>query len=135
MVLSSRGAKNYLKIDHNVNPRSDLRVYAERRIKEGKMTKRQLNFLERNEACHANSMESFPVFVASVLFATAAGVDASTINYRCAIYTVARIGYAVAYLTIETYKLSGLRTLFWYVGTLTCLNLLWSTGTILNSTL
>lgn len=135
MLLSSRLAKNILGIDHNVNPRSDLTVYAARKLKEGKITKRQLNFLERNEACHANSMENFPVFVASVLFATAAGIDASTINYRCALYTVARIGYAVAYLTTESYKLSAVRTLFWYVGTLTCLTLLWSTGAVLNASM
>lgn len=133
-ILSTRGAKNYLKIDHNVNPRSDINVYAQRAVTEGKMTKRQFNFLQRNEGCHANSVEHFPMFVAAVLFATTAGVDAAKINNRCAMYTIARIIFAVAYLAIENYHMSYLRSVAWWASNFVCFSLLWSAGAIFNVT-
>lgn len=133
VVLSTRPAKNYLKIDHNVNPRSDIIKYGERAVADGKMTKRQLNFLQRNEACHANSMENFPLFVAAAVFATIAGVKPALINTNCMAYTMARIVYAFSYLTVESYALSYTRSLSWWAANVFCLRMLWAAGNAFNA--
>lgn len=132
VVLSTRGTKNYYGIDHNSNPRSDTTVYGERAVKEGKMTQQQLKFLQRNEACHANSMEHFPVFAAATLFATTSGVAAQQVNIGCAVYTIARLVYAAAYLKIERGSLTYIRSAAWWVGNISCFYLLWRAGTVLN---
>ncbi|KAK5080857.1 hypothetical protein LTR70_009517 [Exophiala xenobiotica] len=132
--LSTRGLKNYLKIDHNVSPREDTSKYGERAVAEGMITRRQLNLLKRNEGAHANSVENFPVFVASTLFATVAGVSNAQINGACTIYTAARIVFAVSYLAIERAKYSYVRSLAWWAGNLACLNLLWAAGKALDIT-
>lgn len=131
-VLSTRGAKNYLKLDHNVNPRQDVTKYGQQAVTKGKLTQRQLNFLQRNEACHANSTEHYPVFAAAVLFATTTLVDVGKINYMCAIYTMSRVVYAVAYFAFESHGLSYIRSLAWWSGNFACLNLLWAAGKALN---
>jgi len=132
--LSTRGLKNYLKIDHNVSPREDTSKYGERAVAEGKITQRQLNLLKRNEGAHANSMEHFPMFVASTLFATVAGVSNAQINGACAIYTAARIVFAISYLVIEKAEYSYIRSLAWWAGNFACLNLLWAAGKALDKT-
>ena len=130
--LSSRGLKQYLKIDHNVSPREDTTRYGERAAAAGKITQRQLNLLKRNEGAHANSVEHFPVFAAAALFATVAGVSNTQINGACAIYTAARVVFAVCYLTIERVHLTYFRSLAWWVGNFACLNLLWAAGKAMN---
>jgi len=134
VFLSSRGLKHYLKIDHNVSPREDVSKYGERAVAEGKITKRQLNLAKRNEAAHANSMEHFPVFAASAIFATVAGVSNPHINGVCTIYTTARIVYAVSYLVIEKVEYSYIRSLAWWASNIACLNLFWAAGKALNKT-
>ncbi|GLA24594.1 hypothetical protein AnigIFM63604_002214 [Aspergillus niger] len=64
-ILSTRPAKRLLRIDHNVAPREDLQVYGEAAVQAGKITRRQLNRLKRQEAAHANAVEGFPLFVAA----------------------------------------------------------------------
>ncbi|KAK5946407.1 hypothetical protein PMZ80_000550 [Knufia obscura] len=135
VFLSSRGLKNYLKIDHNVSPRDDVANYGERAVAEGKITQRQLNLAKRNEGAHANSMEHFPVFATSVVFATVAGVSNAHINGACAVYTAARIVYAVSYLVIERVEHSYIRSLAWWASNVACLNLLWTAGGALNRTI
>jgi len=126
IVLSSRILKQHLKIDHNVNPREDVAKYGERAVAAGKITQRQLNLVKRNEAAHANSMEHFPVFAASALFATIAGVSNTHINGACAVYTAARVVYAVSYLAIEKFQYSYIRSLAWWISNFVCMNLLWA---------
>lgn len=132
VFLSARVAKMVLKVDNNINPRLDLSTYGQRAVTDGKMTKRQLAFLQRNESCHANSMEHFPVFAAAAIFATIAGVRTTRINTVCAVYTAARIGYAAAYLTIERVKYTNIRSLAWWVSNAACISLLWSAGKAMN---
>ena len=132
IVLSSRLLKHYLKIDHNVCPREDVSKYGERALAAGKITQRQLNLVKRNEAAHANSMEHFPVFAASAVFATVAGVSNTHINGACAIYTAARIVFAISYLTVERVKYSYVRSFAWWVSNFACLNLFWVAGNTMN---
>lgn len=132
VVLSARVGKMMLKIDHNVNPRLDLAKYGERAVTEGKMTRRQLNFLQRNESCHANSMEHFPVFAAASIFATISGVKTTKINTACAIYTAARITYAIAYLSTERVKFTSVRSLAWWTSNAACIYMLWSAGKVMH---
>lgn len=133
VVLSARMAKMMLKLDHNINPRLDLSKYGQRAVAEGKITRAQLNFLHRNESCHANSMEHFPVFAAAAIFATVGGVDSITINTACTVYTASRVGYAIAYLAFERVGLTYLRSLAWWISNLVCIYLYWSAGKALNA--
>ena len=66
--------------------------------------------------------------MAATLFATVAGVDGTVINRGCVIYTIARVAFAVAYLGIETYRLSYLRSALWWTGNYGCITLLWAAG-------
>lgn len=128
VVLAPRPAKIYLKLDHNVSPREDLTKYGDAAVKSGKISQRQLNFLKRNEACHANSMEHFPVLVAAVVMAILAGLPNETLNRACVWYTAARLVYAVSYLTAEDRASSMVRSVAWWVGNGTCIRLLWLSG-------
>lgn len=134
VILSTRGTKLYLKIDHNVNPRQDAVKYGERAVKEGKITQRQLDFLHRNEGAHQNAMDSFPVFTSAMIFATIAGVSNERINFACTIYTAARIAFAVLYLTVEKSRgLSLVRSLAWWTGNIACMRLFWAAGQAINA--
>ncbi|CAI7621809.1 unnamed protein product [Penicillium glandicola] len=79
-LLSSRTLKQWYGLDHQVSPREDLAKYGEAAVREGKITRRQLDMLKRNESAHANAVENFPLLVAGVLFASLAGVPAQKIN-------------------------------------------------------
>ncbi|KAJ9602468.1 hypothetical protein H2200_013011 [Cladophialophora chaetospira] len=119
VFLSARSLKNSYKIDHNISPREDLTKYGEKYVQDGKLTRKQLNLLKRNEAAHANSMEHFPVFVGSVLFATVSAVKPEVINGVCLAYGVARLVYAAAYLLVDRdVRLSYVRSLSWWAGSL-----------------
>jgi hypothetical protein len=64
-VLSSRTIKQYYGIDHNASPRQDLNKYAETYIRESKMTRRQIEQIQRCEAASANSVEGYTLFIGS----------------------------------------------------------------------
>lgn len=128
VVLSARFAKMRLKIDHNTNPRLDLVKYGQKAVSEGKMTKKQLDFLHRVESCHANSMEHFPVAVGAFVFATIAGVKNVNINTACAVYTASRISFAIAYLVIERLEYTYVRSLAWWTSNFACIYLYWTAG-------
>ncbi|KIV78884.1 hypothetical protein PV11_06489 [Exophiala sideris] len=133
VFFSSRFLKNSYGIDHNVNPREDVARFGERAVQEGKITQKQLNLLKRNEALHANAVDHFPMFIGSALFATVAKVPNETVNRACLVYTIARLVYAAAYLTIDKVALSYIRSLAWWAGNFTCMYLLWQSGKALNS--
>ncbi|EXJ77519.1 hypothetical protein A1O3_09746 [Capronia epimyces CBS 606.96] len=133
VLLSSRLLKKIYGIDHNVNPREDVARFGEKAVQDGKITRKQLNLLKRNEAAHANSVEHFPMFIGSVLFAVVSSVGNETINRACVIYSVARIVYAVVYLTVDTEQLSYTRSLTWWTSNISCLYLLWQSGKALNA--
>ncbi|KAI9929528.1 hypothetical protein ASPWEDRAFT_111674 [Aspergillus wentii DTO 134E9] len=131
-LLSSRTLKQYYGIDHNVSPREDLIKYGDAAVREGKITRKQLDMLKRNEAAHANAVENFTLLVAGVLFATVAGVTAEMINISSCAYTVARVLYAIAYIGIEDSRWSQLRGVTWWAGNLCCLAMLWKAWVNIN---
>ncbi|KAK6380016.1 hypothetical protein LTS17_006090 [Exophiala oligosperma] len=68
VALSSRPWKQSVGIDHNGSPRQDLTKYAEAAIREGKMTRAQLDRIYRIEAASANSTDGFAFFATSAAF-------------------------------------------------------------------
>ncbi|KAK3984624.1 hypothetical protein QBC44DRAFT_10377 [Cladorrhinum sp. PSN332] len=124
-ILSSRTLKQYYGIDHQESPRYDLVKYGEAAVKSGKLTKKQLNMLQRCESASANSVENYTFFVGAIGFATLAGVERTLINRWALAYTVARVAYGAAYIFIENRKTAALRGLFWWVGNVSCFGLLW----------
>lgn len=125
MILASRGMKAQLGLDHNLSPREDVAKYGEAAVQSGKITREQLDKLKRNESAHAASIEYYSVLVGALLTAKQAGVPSYLIN-RCAlVYSLARVGYGVAYIYATTRRLSRIRTAFWFVSTTSCMYLLW----------
>jgi uncharacterized MAPEG superfamily protein len=57
-----------------------------------------------------------------------AGVDNGKMNGLMALYTVARFGYAVAYITIEGDVTSQIRGLLWWTGNICCLTMMGLAG-------
>ncbi len=134
VFLAARPLKMLYKIDHNISPREDLVKYGDKYVQDGKITRSQLNLLKRNEAAHANAMEHFPLFVGSVLFASAGAVSNQRINVGCLAYGVARVIYSAAYLGVgRDVRLSYVRSLSWWASTWACLWLLWESGKGLNA--
>ncbi|KAL4888991.1 hypothetical protein BDV59DRAFT_187665 [Aspergillus ambiguus] len=127
-LLSSRTLKQFYGIDHQEAPREDLSKYGEAAVRDGKITRAQLDMLKRNEAAHANAVENFTLLVASVLSASHAGVPAQTINAAAASYTLARAVYGAVYILIGHRHWSQVRGLVWWWGNLSCLFLLWKAG-------
>ncbi|TKA66380.1 hypothetical protein B0A55_09604 [Friedmanniomyces simplex] len=132
-VLSSRTPKQILGIDHNVSPREDLANYGEAAVRSGKITQKQLEALRRLESASANSVENFTLFVGAMLFALVAGLPATEVNGTGLVYTVARVGYAAAYVFVDKPRLSRARGVMWWVGNFACLSLLWIGGRAINS--
>lgn len=130
-ILSSRTLKQWYGIDHQASPREDLTKYGEAAVRDGKITRRQLSMLKRNEAAHANSVENFPLLVAGVLFASLAGVPAQMVNAAALSYTVARVVYGAVYILVDHPTWSYVRGLVWWWGNLSCFFLLLKAGRIL----
>ncbi|CAG8893028.1 unnamed protein product [Penicillium egyptiacum] len=130
-LLSSRTLKQWYGLDHQVSPREDLTKYGEAAVREGKITRRQLDMLKRNESAHANAVENFPLLVAGVLFASLAGVPAQKINAAALSYTVARIVYGAVYILVDHPNWSQVRGLVWWWGNSSCLFLLWKAAELL----
>lgn len=65
VLMSTRVQKNFYGLDHNVMPRDDLSKYGEAAVQAGKLDRRTLNKLKRQEAAHANAQEGYPFFVAA----------------------------------------------------------------------
>ncbi|MEL1263287.1 MAPEG family protein [Pseudoxanthomonas putridarboris] len=66
----------------------------------------------RAHAAQLNGFESFPIFVAGVLMAQAAGVAPHTIAILAVVFTLARVLHGVFYLANQ----HGLRSLVWFVA-------------------
>lgn len=77
---------------------------------------------------HANAIESYPFFTSAVLLGLHAKVETGTLNGIMALYTIARLAYAVAYVMIESDTTSQIRGLLWWVGNLCCLSMMWMAG-------
>ncbi|TVY56065.1 hypothetical protein LCER1_G003706 [Lachnellula cervina] len=130
-ILSTRFIKRRYKLDHNDSPREDVAKYGEAMVKEGKLSAKQLAMVKRWESAHANAVEGYTFFVASVmqtdlaslyqLLGLHAGVPTQTLNGLMAIYSLARIGFGISYIAIENEGKSWLRTLFWWTGNISCI--------------
>ncbi|TVY71484.1 hypothetical protein LSUE1_G008483, partial [Lachnellula suecica] len=57
IFLSARGVKRHFKLDHNLAPREDVAKYGEAMVREGKLSRKQLDLVKRWEAAHANAVE------------------------------------------------------------------------------
>ncbi|KAK4862657.1 hypothetical protein LT330_002790 [Penicillium expansum] len=130
-LLSSRTLKQWYGLDHQVSPREDLTKYGEAAVREGKITRRQLDMLKRNESAHANAVENFPLLVAGVLFASLAGVPAQRVNAAALSYTIARVVYGAVYIYVDHPTWSQVRGLVWWWGNSSCFFLLWKAGELL----
>ncbi|KAK0289167.1 hypothetical protein LTR35_000542 [Friedmanniomyces endolithicus] len=134
LVLASRTLKQIYGIDH-VSPREDLGKYGDATVRSGKLNQKQLEQLKRMESASANSVENYTLFVGAMLFGTMAGMPATDVNATGLAYTVARVGYAIAYVLIDAPSFSQVRGVSWWAGNLTCLRLLWVGGRSLNTTI
>ncbi|KAK4222680.1 hypothetical protein QBC38DRAFT_73136 [Podospora fimiseda] len=128
-ILSSRTLKQIYGIDHQESPRYDLIKYGEAAVKSGKITRSQLNMLQRCESASANSVENYTFFVAALGFATFSGVDRHLVNRWSLAYTVARIAYGISYILIERRRLAQIRGVLWWAGNVSCFGLLWGAYT------
>lgn len=132
-VLTTRPLKQMAGIDNNVSPREDVTKYGETAVREGKLSRAQLERIKRLESCHANSVENLPILMSALLFATYAGVPNYSINRTALIYSCARVAYAISYVYTTKEALSYLRSILWWTGTGNCLALLWSAGKAMNA--
>lgn len=100
----------------NRNPRnSDLKAKLKARLPAETYAK-----YERLEACHANSMESFPLFTAAIVLGNMAGLRKGELTGFAAWFLVVRLAYMAVYANTETRRLTLLRTGIWYVGVGLC---------------
>ncbi|GES66829.1 membrane-associated, eicosanoid/glutathione metabolism (MAPEG) protein [Aspergillus terreus] len=120
-AFSSRGAKIRLGLDNNVAPREDLTKAGEAAVASGRISRKTLDRLKRQEAAHLNAMEGYPFFVAGVLLAMYAGVPNETINKIGVWYTASRLAHAVAYVYIESRPWSFLRSIAWWSANASCI--------------
>jgi len=84
--------------------------------------------LKRWEGAQANSIEGYAFFAASVLFALHAGVEKARMNGFMALYSLSRVVYATAYITIESDGWSRIRSYSWWIGNLSCVGLIYFGG-------
>jgi hypothetical protein len=67
--MSARVIKRHYKLDHNTSPREDIQKYGTAMVKEGKLSRTQLD-REKWQSAHENCVEGYALFVAgSVSFA------------------------------------------------------------------
>ncbi|CAL5869956.1 uncharacterized protein PFLUO_LOCUS4189 [Penicillium psychrofluorescens] len=121
VLMSTRVQKNFYGLDHNVMPRDDLSKYGEAAVQAGKLDRRTLNKLKRQEAAHANAQEGYPFFVAAILVSLYAGVDNETINTIGVWYTASRVVFSLLYTYIESSGASYLRSVAWWSGNISCI--------------
>ena len=100
----------------NRNPRNtDLKAKLKARLPAETYAK-----YERLEACHANSMESFPLFTAAIVLGNLAGLKKEDLTSFAAYFLAVRIAYMAVYATHKTQGPTALRTGIWYVGVGLC---------------
>ncbi|KAK2761778.1 hypothetical protein FQN54_001606 [Arachnomyces sp. PD_36] len=63
LVFNSSYAKRRAKIFNPVSPRASVDEFGETAVKEGKISKKQLDMIKRTEAAHHNGIENFPFFM------------------------------------------------------------------------
>ncbi|KAH6614837.1 hypothetical protein C7974DRAFT_320077 [Boeremia exigua] len=109
-------SQGQLRTWDNRNPRAaDLKAALKARLPAARYAQ-----YERLEACHANSMESFPLFAAAVVLGHVAGLEERALSGFAAWFLVARVAYMAVYATHEAQGPTVLRTGIWYVGVGLC---------------
>ncbi|KAJ4323056.1 hypothetical protein N0V94_002080 [Neodidymelliopsis sp. IMI 364377] len=74
---------------------------------------------ERLEACHANSMESMPLFTTAIILGNVAGMKEDLTKFAAYFLTV-RFAYMIVYATHTTQGPTALRTGLWYASFALC---------------
>ncbi|OJJ30026.1 hypothetical protein ASPWEDRAFT_33228 [Aspergillus wentii DTO 134E9] len=120
-VLSTRPAKRWYRLDHNVAPREDLTKYGEAAVQAGKLSRKTLNRLKRQEAASANATEGYTLFVAAILLALHTKLPNETINGIGTWYSLSRLVFAGVYLWVESEGLSFIRSIAWWSGNISCI--------------
>lgn len=111
--VASRGK---LSTWDNRNPRNaDLKAKLKARLPAETYAK-----YERLEACHANSMESFPLFAAAIVLGNIAGLEKEELTRFSVWFLVVRAAYMLVYASHKTQGPTMLRTGIWYVGVGLC---------------
>ncbi|KAG0647810.1 hypothetical protein D0Z07_5747, partial [Hyphodiscus hymeniophilus] len=128
LILAPRTAKQYYGFDHQSSPREDVAKYGPKMVSDGKISQSTLDMIKRWGFAHNNAIESYPFFTSAVLLALHAHIKTGTLNGLMALYTVARLAYAVAYVSIESDTISQLRGLLWWVGNFSCLTMMYLAG-------
>lgn len=101
----------------NRNPRNtDLKAKLKARLPAETYAK-----YERLEACHANSMESFPLFIAAIVLGNVAGLKKEELTSFAAWFLVVRVAYMLVYASMKTKGPTLVRTGIWYVGVGLCI--------------
>jgi hypothetical protein len=88
-LLSSRTIKQFYGLDNNANPRQDLNKYAEVSIKEGKVTRAQVEQIQRFESASANSVEGYTFIFGSGKVLSTIGLHIANGMQYCLLYTQA----------------------------------------------
>lgn len=73
----------------------------------------------RLQAAHINSLESLPIFLASVMMAMYCFVPQAVVNMMACLYVLLRIIYGIAY----AYNLALFRSIIWGLSFVICLQL------------
>lgn len=128
LLLAPRTPKQWYGLDHNSSPREDVEKYGPAMVSSGKISQKTLNMIKRWGFAHNNAIENYPLFMGGVLLGTVAGVETGKLNGLMALYTVARLGYAVAYVMIEGDVTSQVRGLLWWTGNICCLTMMGMAG-------
>lgn len=93
----------------NRNPRASLRAAS---LKE-RLTPAQFERVQRLEACHSNSMENLPIFMAAVLAGHVAGLPRGEMSTFAGAFLGLRVLYAFLYVGAKTQAVSVGRSLVW----------------------
>lgn len=94
-------------------------------MKEGKLSQKQLDRINRLQSAHNNGLENLPLFSLAICFALIAKVPGSFVNKFGLTYTVARVAYVLNYYYVETEGASQVRTVLWWVGNISCATTIW----------
>ncbi|KAK8869956.1 hypothetical protein IAR55_000525 [Kwoniella newhampshirensis] len=110
LVASNRGAVVRYGVRNNVSPRTTLE-YME---KSGKFDKKVVNMLKRRQAAHENCTENQPIMFAAIIAGNMAGLSTTFMNTVSIAYFVLRCLYIIAYIKIDTPKMSFLRSIIYW---------------------
>jgi uncharacterized MAPEG superfamily protein len=81
---------------------------------------------------HQNAIENYPLFQGGVLLALHAKIDVARMNGICALYTIARLAYAAAYISVEDDTAAQIRGILWWIGNGCFLTLMGMAGREMN---